>query len=220
MGAESQRPVPWRNAMGLNSLRCFLVSKMSAASKFLQRFLLDRRSWATSAFILAVSAFVWAGLTSFQEEPLDLLLNLGGVSSDPKSFHVVVDSFDTVSGTLHVRGQVTFNVNKLDLAPATYTLFQGPDAVRDAKVFYGPFRIDDMGETFDYIGLVIPQTEIPAQVPMPPADSTQSRPGEIDADLRALGNPRFYPFDSYLVMASISCPSWTTQSGESPAATC
>jgi hypothetical protein len=177
------------------------------------RLLVDRRSLATPIFLAFVIALAWAVSKSFEEENVDVFLNPPRPLFEPKSYRVVVDSFDGVSGKVHVRAQVVFEKDSLWWNSNTQTLFKDSEAVKKGKVFFGPLAVDDLGRYFDALGLLAVQREIP-QPARPDPSFAQTPPGDLETDAVALGNPKLYPFDKYLVLARVSCPAWATLDGK------
>src|SRR5438874_9821710 len=95
---------------------------------------------------------------------------------DPKSFHIVVDSFDGVSNKIHIHARVIFKKDNLSWSKDTETLFKNSQAVQKGKVIFGPFSTDDLTEKFDVLGLQAAQRATPQQAPMPGSHCSEAVP--------------------------------------------
>jgi len=174
---------------------------------------LSRRTLAVVWFLAVVAALAFAIGTSFRESRIDWWLGFPRPFV-PLSFDIFWDSIDEVSGKVQIHATPKFDREILVIDPETKNMGSGTSAER-FKVFFSPFTIFDLGEGYRSAGLWLAQSEIgTARLKKPPQNFTHEVPGTVHQYLTAIGNPRLYPFDRYLVMGRLYWTAMATVDGK------
>ncbi len=118
------------------------------------RVLLARSGLALPLFAGVVGSYIWAIKVSLEEERVDPFTNTGLFSLDPKSYRVVVESVDEISGRIQIRAELRLEESRLFFNEATRALAQQlEDTKQKPRFFVGPFALEDQAENFYATGL-------------------------------------------------------------------
>ncbi len=172
-----------------------------------------RKPIALILFIGIAVAIVYFGFVSLSEKRVDFWLERD-IRSGPIRYRLIVDSVDETKGLARVRAslihdKINYGLIRQDLERDLGPL---PDLVWQSdriKLRYGPLTVNDLGEVFEAAGTLIliwpvKRLEKPPELPLPP-DFSEIPPKEVDVELLALGNPRLFPFDRYLLIGEVYC---------------
>ena len=175
-----------------------------------------RRAAAVSLPVVAIAVLCLVYNSSFKEQRVSTELPASVL--DPKAYHLVLDSIDAVAGKVQVHAEVALNRNGF----LTTNLKTNPlAAIRELPLSFGPFAIQDLGETLESNGfwsaqssLLISRYEnqiLVLEVGVAHEHNklrpklTRDVPEVVRQELTAIGDARLYPFDHYLLMGAISC---------------
>ena len=164
-----------------------------------------RKALAVVFFLACIGTVSWAVFVSYSEETTDWFLNFDSLREDPKVYRVNVYSIDEVAGKALANVQVKVEKVSFVEAPKLRGPIDGKFLLSDINVLTGPMRVQDFGPTFEAIGFMTLTGSLdatPPNVPTPEFTDTTLRTSQEEFSL--LGEPKFYPFDEYVVIGSVS----------------
>jgi hypothetical protein len=143
----------------------------------------------------------WAIVTSFQEETTDWFLNIDALRTDTEAFRINIISVDEVAGRAQASTQLILNRNSFVSVPKVKGPYNGKFLLRELTVRVGPVDATDLGPEFDSMGLVsfvlLPESLVQTE---PGPDYHENPPAASQEEFVVLGQPKFYPFDRYLMV--------------------
>lgn len=130
--------------------------------------------------------------------------------------HVTLEAFDVDSRTVVASASVSFSQNPTKGVSAVASDYPQPlycdngdifgIDLATSNVFTGPLQFGDLGRQFSEHGLRAIQ-DVQALGPCQPDSTFAPGAGRLGlAALHAIGDPRMYPFDEYLVIFRVWCP--------------
>jgi hypothetical protein len=147
----------------------------------------------------------WAIVTSFQEETTDWFLNIDALRTDTEAFRINIISVDEVAGRAQASTQLILNRYSFVSVPKVKGPYGGKFLLNELAVRVGPVATTDLGPEFDAMGLIslslLPESLVQTE---PGPDYHDNPPAASQEEFVVLGQPKFYPFDRYLMVGYMS----------------
>jgi hypothetical protein len=152
-----------------------------------------------------LSTVSWAIVTSFQEETTDWFLHIDALRTDTEAFRINIISVDEVAGRAQASTQLILNRNSFVSVPKVKGPYDGKFLLNELAVRVGPVATTDLGPEFDSMGLIslslLPESLLQTE---PGPDYHDNPPAASQEEFVVLGQPKFYPFDRYLMAGYMS----------------
>jgi hypothetical protein len=149
----------------------------------------------------------------------------------PRYYKITLQSFDPAAETVHLTAEmknpmVDFNFNPwnfVDQSVLAKELSETEQLRYPASLVYGPLEIISGSELFTVDSFPEFQRTQPfrsrflrnlSRIDLRNGENvnlSETPPAKIEADIRVHGSPWLYPFDSYLLVAEITCPMFATK---------
>jgi len=164
-----------------------------------------RHKTAVVVFLLIAGIATFAFIKSAQESSLDIGVN--AATSFPKSYRLILDSVNEPLGTAHVEVRLAYYKDGLAL---------WKPEMKEAHVQFTPLQIIDLAQSFDSLGLAETQfvATTTAENTAPTNNYSDTVPTAVTTDIHLIGNPKWYPFDDYLLLGKIDCDALATIDGK------
>ncbi|MBZ5574588.1 MAG: hypothetical protein LAO09_22255 [Acidobacteriia bacterium] len=140
---------------------------------------------------------------SFNEEDVDLWLQFRNLAITPIKFHVLLDGLDPDLGKVKAHTRVESD-SFLWLSETCNKYFGPLGTTKDVQILYEDSSLTDENRGYQALGL----TGIQQRVDDPDYAThkqflTAKRPDPVDQELTVVGNPRWFPFDEYWLIATM-----------------
>jgi hypothetical protein len=175
-------------------------------AKLRRRVLTTRRVLAILFVGICLAAVTAAIVISFNEETTDWFLNFDSAMNDARVFRVTILSVDELAGRAQANTQLILDKHAFVSSPKVKGPINGKFSLNDLDVRIGPVTTTDLGPNFDAMGTValalLPEDLVQTE---PGSDYRIEPPPAAQEEFVVLGQPRFYPFDRYLIIGVMSC---------------
>jgi hypothetical protein len=129
----------------------------------------------------------------------------------PKAYEVVLESIDEIEGTVHLRADLKMRwALSFDYVDERFKTEEMRKKRFPVQVRFGPFTVHE-NPFLDWSQFERPPKidQRPA-IPLVPPDYSKVQPTSTQTDVSLQGDPWFYPFDKYLIDASVHCEIFAT----------
>jgi hypothetical protein len=160
-----------------------------------------RRKILAMLFIILISIlFLWSIKEDYELKRFGKGLEL---KRDARNIYLLhLDSFDPIKKT--VNGTLTLQPGSPISDILKYKIRKEP------SIFYGPLNFQDLSHPFSYLffDLIKKFTIVSKMENLRHISYSTTYPPPINISVQPIGNPEIYPFDKYLIVGIITCPTY------------